>query len=59
MIDPLQCASLSLIYATEAVMSLQPSFEYEAFKAMFWMWHENLKHELFEAQERLKAKGKV
>lgn len=57
MVDPLQCASLSLVYATEAVMSLNPSFDYEAFEMLFWWWHEDLQRELVEAQEKLKAKG--
>lgn len=56
-IEPIQCTSLSLIYATEALTKAYPTEQSSIIISTLWLWHEVLKQEVVEASAALQAKG--
>lgn len=56
--EPMQCTSLSLIYATEALIKAYPNDESPIRVSVLWLWHEMLKQETVEADTALRARGK-
>ncbi len=58
LIEPIQCTSLSLTYATIALLNAYPTDESPVRISVLNLWHEILKHEVFEADAALQAKGK-
>lgn len=57
LLEPIQCTSLSLIYATEALIRAYPNDESSMTISILWMWHDALKHEVVEASDALQSKG--
>jgi len=57
LIEPIQCTSLSLIYATEALIRAFPNDESLMTISILWMWHDALKHEVVDATDALQAIG--
>lgn len=57
LIEPIQCTSLSLIYATEALIRAFPNDESLMTISILWMWHDALKREVVDASDALQAKG--
>nr|WP_314399389.1 DUF5677 domain-containing protein [Pseudomonas lundensis] len=56
-IEPIQCTSLSLIYATEALLKAYPNNVSSVRISVLWLWHEVLKQEVLDAAAALQAKG--
>lgn len=57
LVEPIQCTSLSLFYATEAVLKAYPSEHSMVETSVLWLWHDVLKQEVFDASNALQAKG--
>ena len=57
LLEPIQCTSLSLIYATEALIRAYPNDETLMTIPVLWMWHDALKNEVVYASDALQAKG--
>lgn len=57
LIEPIQCTSLSLIHATEALIRAYPIEQSSIIISTLWLWHETLKREVVEASAALQAKG--
>lgn len=57
LIEPIQCTSLSLIQATQAIMSVSPNDERLLCSPLLWLWHEKLKEEVVAASDALQKKG--
>lgn len=57
LIEPIQCTSLSLIYATESLLKAYPSHQSSVRISVLWLWHEILKQEVSNASAALQAKG--
>lgn len=57
LIEPIQCTSLSLIQATQAMISVSPSDERLLYSSVLWLWHERLKEEVVAASDALQKKG--
>ncbi|MGN2435103.1 DUF5677 domain-containing protein [Pseudomonas syringae] len=55
-IEPIQCTSLSLVQATQAIISVSPSDERTLSKTVLWLWHEKLKEEVSAASAALSNK---
>lgn len=55
--EPIQCTSLSLIYATEALLKAYPNHDSSVRILVLWLWHEALKQEVVDASAALQAKG--
>lgn len=55
LIEPIQCTSLSLIYATEALIRAFPNDESLITISILWMWHSALKHEVADASDALQT----
>ncbi|WP_065615938.1 DUF5677 domain-containing protein [Pseudomonas moraviensis] len=55
--DPIQCTSLSLIYATEALLNAYPRDDSSITILVLWLWHDALKQEVVEASDALQRKG--
>lgn len=58
-IDPVQCASYSLIIATGALIDTSPDDERTIMESVLWRWHELLKLELIEAKSALRSRGET
>ncbi|PBP84782.1 hypothetical protein CCL22_06465 [Pseudomonas syringae] len=56
LIEPIQCTSLSLIQATQAIISVSPSDERMLFSKILCLWHEKLKEEVVIASDALSKK---
>lgn len=56
-IEPIQCTSLSLIYATVALIKAYPNDESSVRISVLWLWHEILKQEVVDAAAALQVKG--
>jgi hypothetical protein len=56
-IEPIQCTSLSLIYATIALITAFPNEESAIRISVFRLWHEILKQEVVDAATALQVKG--
>lgn len=59
LIEPIQCTSLSLIQATQAIISVSPDDQRLLYSAVLWLWHEKLKEEVIVASDALRKKGKA
>lgn len=59
LVEPIQCTSLSLIYATEALIKAYPNDESPIRVAVLWLWHEMLKDEAVNADAALRARGEA
>lgn len=59
MIEPIQCTSLSLIQATQAITSVSPDDQRLLYSAVLWLWHDKLKEEVIAASEALRKKGEA
>ena len=59
LLEPIQCTSLSLIQATQAIISVSPSDQRLFYSAALWLWHEKLKEEVVAASDALMKKGKA
>ncbi len=57
LIEPIQCTSLSLIHATEALIKAYPNDESLMQISVLWLWHDVLKEEVGNASDALQAKG--
>jgi hypothetical protein len=57
LIEPIQCTSLSLVYATIALITAYPSEESDIRISVFRLWHEVLKQEVLNADAALQARG--
>jgi len=57
LIEPIQCTSLSLIQATQAIISVSPNDERLLYSPVLWLWHEKLKEEVVAASSALQKKG--
>ncbi|MBW5894644.1 DUF5677 domain-containing protein [Pectobacterium aroidearum] len=59
LLEPIQCTSLSLIQATQAIISVSPDDQRLLYSAVLWLWHERLKEEVVAASDALMKKGKA
>ncbi len=57
LIEPIQCASLSLIHATIALIKAYPNEDSSIKISTLWLWHEVLKQEVVDADAALQVKG--
>ena len=59
LLEPIQCTSLSLIYATEALIRAYPNDESLMTISILWMWHDALKNEVGNSSDALQTKGEA
>lgn len=59
LLEPIQCTSLSLIQATQAIISVSPDDHRLLYSAVLWLWHEKLKEEVAAASDALRKKGET
>ncbi|MBN5402357.1 DUF5677 domain-containing protein [Serratia sp. T13T92] len=59
LLEPIQCTSLSLIQATQAIIAVSPGDQRLLYSAALWLWHEKLKEEVVAASDALKKKGEA
>ncbi|QFG76406.1 hypothetical protein DMB90_01380 [Raoultella planticola] len=59
LLEPIQCTSLSLIQATQAIISVSPDDQRLLYSSVLWLWHEKLKEEVVAASDALMKKGKA
>lgn len=57
LIEPIQCASYSLILSTCALIDTAPSDERSIMIGVLWNWHERLKVELIDAEADLRQRA--
>jgi hypothetical protein len=59
LLEPIQCTSLSLIQATQAIISVSPNDQRLLYSSVLWLWHEKLKEEVVAASDALMKKGEA
>ncbi|MDN7934979.1 DUF5677 domain-containing protein [Burkholderia metallica] len=57
LIEPIQCTSYSLIFATGELIDTAPHDERSIMEGVLWRWHERLKIELIDAHDALRKRG--
>lgn len=57
LVDPMQCASMSLIDTTRSLLSINENIDSLVSEKILLLWDDKLKEELVEASEILEAKG--
>lgn len=58
LIEPLQCTSLSICHATDALIALSPDTYRNTASDILWKMHDSMKKEAVEAADALLAKGR-